>query len=151
MEKFIIKTYQNYMTEEQKKFYDDEMFRIAGKNHDIPGAKKFSDDFIEAHCAVVTKEYPATLFENMKTQEDLFNFIENEIQTEDLINWEFINVPDYLKQLEPWIPRYAQGKEKFLNNVKENPLSYFSNWRCANRELPKETAEILANPEEYGF
>ena len=96
--------------------------------------KKYYSDYFNL-------EYSIELFKNMKSLDEVHNFIHNEVLKNNYVDWEAVYIPEFFKSLEPWIPSYVTDdkfKQNFLEEVKKNCLAYHSDWVAEHRNISKE-------------
>ena len=137
MEKLIIEYYHNYDTEEEKEAFNQKTLSIFKDSK-----KSFKDltDYMENYCddnyAKTTKEYPEKLFKNMKTMEEVFEFL----LIEQGCIGKAVGIPKSFKNLKPWIPSYVteEYKQKFLEEANKNCFYYQNDWTAEHRNISKE-------------
>ncbi len=139
MEKLIIKTRKSSATNAD---WEDIKNRLSVCGSDFKTMqqlfKKYEEKYYSDYFNV---EYSIELFKNMKSIDEVHNFMHNEVLKNNYVDWEVVYIPEYFKSLEPWIPSYVTDnkfKQKFLEEVKKNCLAYHSDWVAEHRNISKE-------------
>ena len=139
MEKLIIKTRKSSATNADWENIKDSLsacdsdFKAMQELFKKYEKKYYSDYF--------NLEYSIELFKNMKSIDEVHNFIHNEVLKNNYVDWEAVYIPEFFKSLEPWIPSYVTDdkfKQNFLEEVKKNCLAYHSDWVAEHRNISKE-------------
>ena len=139
MEKLIIKTRKSSATNADWENIKDSLsacdsdFKAMQELFKKYEKKYYSDYF--------NLEYSIELFKNMKSLDEVHNFIHNEVLKNNYVDWEAVYIPEFFKSLEPWIPSYVTDdkfKQNFLEEVKKNCLAYHSDWVAEHRNISKE-------------
>ena len=139
MEKLIIKTRKSSATNADWENIKDS---LSACNSDFKAMQELFKKYEKKHYSdYFNLEYSIELFKNMKSLDEVHNFIHNEVLKNNYVDWEAVYIPEFFKSLEPWIPSYVTDdkfKQNFLEEVKKNCLAYHSDWVAEHRNISKE-------------
>ena len=139
MEKLIIKTRKSSATNADWENIKDS---LSACNSDFKAMQELFKKYEKKYYSdYFNLEYSIELFKNMKSLDEVHNFIHNEVLKNNYVDWEAVYIPEFFKSLEPWIPSYVTDdkfKQNFLEEVKKNCLAYHSDWVAEHRNISKE-------------
>lgn len=129
MEKLVINYLQIKSAKEQEENFLTELnkFNKNGK-HSI----KLGKEYLEKFGKPVTKEYPETLFFNMTSIEEVYEFLKMEILENNYVTFDFVEIPNGFCNLKSYDFKCSLNDS---NNTSEEKMNNFISWLVTHTQL----------------
>ena len=123
MEKLIIEYYQNLDSKKQTNAFYKEV-ESFGKN--VQAAIEFGKQYLLKHYVKVIKEYPETLFENMTSMREVYEFLKKEIKDNNFVTYCIVAVPKSFDDFASFT--FNNSTDKRNKTGEEKMHNFCSSW-----------------------